>query len=302
MSNYPKQVLDTAQQLQTYIDGGMTITSMDEARSALENIGYYRLRGYCHHLYDNNTKKYRSGTSFSDILSLYHFDTEFSHLLFSMSASIEVSLRVRLAEALLINGDPLAIFDPAYFSDKGYYWKNNGVLCGEIGRSNDVFIKHNFDNHDGLIPVWAAVEVMSFGNLSMTIKNLRSGVGSPAALLLSHYKYKSTKGNDVTPSLQMFSSWTQAVSVLRNMCAHNSRIYNRAINTYLKIPAIDVPQNPTKYNGAYQLILAMKYLRPSDAMWNQFLGDLNVLFQKYSGVIEMKRINFPTDWSNHLTV
>jgi len=44
-----------------------------------------------------------------------------------MISKIEVSLRVRLVEALLIHGD----------------------------------IKHNFDNHDGEDPVWAAVEVLS---------------------------------------------------------------------------------------------------------------------------------------------
>ena len=33
------------------------------------------------------------------------------------------------------------------------------TVASEIARSNDVFIKHNFDNHDGEVPVWAAVEV-----------------------------------------------------------------------------------------------------------------------------------------------
>ena len=37
------------------------------------------------------------------------------------------------------------------------------TVASEIARSNDVFIKHNFDNHDGEVPVWAAVEVLSFG-------------------------------------------------------------------------------------------------------------------------------------------
>ena len=37
------------------------------------------------------------------------------------------------------------------------------MVASEIARSNDVFIKHNFDNHDGEVPVWAIVEVLSFG-------------------------------------------------------------------------------------------------------------------------------------------
>ena len=43
-----------------------------------------------------------------------------------------------------------------------------------------MFIKHNFDNHDGEVPVWAAAEVLSFGTLSKIIKNLKTGTGSSA--------------------------------------------------------------------------------------------------------------------------
>ncbi len=303
MNQYPKHILDVSQQLQAYIDAGMIVPSESEAISALQSIGYYRLRGYCYHLYDNEAKKYKEGTSFSDILKLYQFDTEFSHLLFSLTAAIEVSLRVRLTEALLsVNHDALALYDPSLFRDKKLFWNNVGTLSGEIARSSDVFIKHNFDNHDGMIPVWAAVEVMSFGNLSKTIKNLKTGNGSVAAELLSHYSYMTSKGRSATPSLQMFTSWTQAVSVLRNMCAHNSRIYNRAINTHVQILDVDVPLKQGKYSGAYQIILAMKYLRPNDEIWNQFVSDLTLLIEKYGSVIELWRINFPSDWSQHMSV
>ena len=61
--------------------------------------------------------------------------------------------------------------------------------------SNDVFIKHNFDNHDGEVPVlWATVEVLSFGMLSKIIKNLKTGTGSSYFILASNYQYKSKKG------------------------------------------------------------------------------------------------------------
>ena len=60
---------------------------------------------------------------------------------------------------------------PSVFSDKKKYWQNQGIISAEVARSSDVFIKHNFDRHDGLVPLWATVEVMSFGSLSKTVKN-----------------------------------------------------------------------------------------------------------------------------------
>ena len=81
------------------------------------------------------------------------------------------------------------------------------TIASEIARSNDVFIKHNFNNHDGEVPVWAIVEVLSFGTLSKIIKNLKTGTGSSYSVLAANYQYKSKKGNLVNPSKKMFTSW-----------------------------------------------------------------------------------------------
>lgn len=302
MHQYPKQILSIPQQVQSYIDAGMDVSSVAEATEAMTTIGYYRLRGYCFQWYDNANKQYQAGTKFENVLKLYQFDTELSHLLFNFASSVEVALRVRLTEALLVHNDALILMDSAVFDDKKLYWQNLGVISGEIARSNDVFIRHNFQNHDGEIPLWAAVEVMSFGTLSKTIKNLSTGNGSAYSLLAHRYAFTTANGRTASPSKRMLSSWIQAVSILRNMCAHNSRIYNRAISTAPELIAVDQVNPRPRYNGLYQVILAMKYLRPSDNMWNQFVADLNALFTKYTGIFEYGRMNFPTDWPNHFVV
>lgn len=302
MLPYQKHILSISDQLQSYKDAGMIVSSDDEALSALKAIGYYRLRGYCYHLYNNATKKFVPGTDFSSILKLYNFDQELSHLLFNMISKIEVALRARLSDALLIHNDPLILQDPSVFNDKKLYWKNLSSTASEISRSSDVFIQHNFDVHDGAIPIWAGVEIMSFGTLSKTIKNLKTGAGSSYSTLAANYQYKSPKGSNVTPSLNILSSWIHAVSILRNMCAHNSRIYNRIITTKPQILDIDQQSPPPRVNGLYQIILAMKYLRPNENSWNQFYCDLDTLLMKYDGYFDFARINFPQDWKSHFRV
>lgn len=302
MNPYPKKILTLSQQLQSYVDAKMTIPSPDEANEALITIGYYRLRGYSFQWYDNAKKSYKPGTSFSDVIALYHFDMELSRLLFSMITDIEVSLRVRLVEALVIHNEPLILMDSTVFDDKQLFWKNLGAIASEVARSSDVFIQHNFKNHDGEVPIWAAVEIMSFGTLSKTIKNLKTGVGSSYSVLAGYYQYKTQKGNLATPSKAMLSSWIQAVSVLRNLCAHNSRLYNRAISTAPQLLLADQVTPQTKFNGLYQIVLAMKYLRPTDRAWKQFVSDLTALFARYNGKFEFPCINFPTDWATHLTI
>ena len=58
MYQYPKQILTIEQQVQSYIAAGMEITSHEHLEKVLKSIGFYRLRGYSFHLYDNATKKY----------------------------------------------------------------------------------------------------------------------------------------------------------------------------------------------------------------------------------------------------
>lgn len=176
------------------------------------------------------------------------------------------------------------------------------TVASEIARSNDVFIKHNFDKHEGEVPVWAIVEVLSFGTLSKIIKNLKTGIGSAYSILAANYRYTSKKGNLVNPSQKMFASWVQGISVLRNMCAHNSRIYNRTIHTTPEILDADKTTPPPAHNGLYQILLAMKYLKSSDEEWTAFVDELDVLIQNNSSVISLVAMNLPTDWKAHLSV
>ena len=280
----------------------MIITSRADAERVLKSVGFYRLRGYSFNLYDNATKKYVPGTQFEDILKLYQFDQELSTLIFSMISKIEVALRVRLVESLLIHGEPLVLQDSSIFKEKKLYWQNMSTVASEIARSNDVFIKHNFDNHDGEVPVWAVVEVLSFGTLSKIIKNLKTGAGSSYSTLAANYQYKSKKGNLVKPSQKMLTSWIQGVSVLRNMCAHNSRVYNRTIHTTPEILDTDKVTPLPVHNGLYQILLAMKYLRSSNEEWTVFVDAFDKLIQNNIGVISLAAMNLPTDWKKHLNV
>lgn len=175
------------------MDAGLVITDDQKVETALNEIGFYRLRGYSFHLYDNATKKYIPNVTFDTICHIYNFDMELRSLLFGMTCKIEVALRSRFCEALLQKNDALIYLDPSIFKDKAIFWRNTASISSEIARSTDVFITHNYDNHDGQIPLWAAVEVMSFGTLSKYIKNLSTGTDSVYPSLAQFYKYPETE-------------------------------------------------------------------------------------------------------------
>lgn len=303
MYSYPKNILSIEKQLQSYIDAGLLISSNDIVLDALKHIGFYRLRGYSFPFYDNYKKKYYPGTSFQKILQIYYFDQEISQYLFCFLSKIEVDLRANLINALLEKyNDALILYEPVVFKDKSLFWRNLAKISGEIGRSNDVFIKHNFDKHNGQIPLWAVVEVLSFGTLSKIIKNLQTGKDSVFEQFANHYKIYTTKGNYINPSANMLSSWIHSATILRNCCAHNSRIYNRSINTSPELINADKIVPSQRYKGLYQNLLAMKYLRPNDIVWKSFYLQLDNIISKYQEYISLKSLSFPPDWKKHLLI
>lgn len=302
MTPYPKQILTVDELLKTYADAGMEISDCTVARDILLEIGYYRLRGYSFHLYNHDTKQYKPGTSLEYILSLYRFDSELRNLIFSMTGEIEVTLRTRFCEVLLQSGDPLIYLDAAAFQDKELFWKNNSTLSSEIARSRDPFIEHNYKNHAGQIPLWAAVEVMSFGSLSKFIKNLPCGSGSTMQQLASYYTYTTQKGKRAIPKSDMLTSWIHTTVLLRNMCVHNSRIYNRSLSLKPVLLHADQQTPIPKYCGLYHFMMAMKYLRPSDASWIVFMEKFHSLLIKYEKDIDLSRLHFPNDWEEHMNM
>ena len=113
---------------------------------------------------------------------------------------------------------------------------------------------------------------------------------------------KVKKGNFVNPSQKMFASWVQAVSVLRNMCAHNSRIYNRTIHTTPEILDTDKVIPSPAHNGLYQILLAMKYLKSSAGEWSLFVEELDTLIQNHDSVLSLTAMNMPGDWKAPLSI
>ena len=301
MQAYSKRILSIHDQIQSLKNSGLNITSFDQVKEALDIIGYYRLRGYSYQWYDNATKQYKAGRNFSDILDLYYFDMELSHLIFGFLSQIEVTIRTRFLNSILQDGhNALVLMDASQFKDKKLFWRNLSSISSEIARSNDVFIKHHYDKYEGIIPVWAAIEVISFGTLSKLIKNLNTGTGKAFSIFAEAYKYPTPKQKLAKPSQECLTSWIHSCSVLRNICAHNGRLYNRVIDITPEIISIDKISPTPKFSGIYQAVLAMKYLRPNEKTWQIFIQKLKALFSNNQGKFELNRLSFPNDWEAHM--
>ncbi len=307
MTKYPKTIIPSVKdQIKKLQNSGLIIKDITKAESFLTNVNFYRFRGYLFPFYDNSTKKYKPGTDIDIIMDIYRFNAELSSLLLCFTSKIEIALRAYFVEAMISTNDALSYLDPSFFETKENFWNNIASISRDIGRASEIFIKHQFDDHGGLVPIWAVVEVMSFGTLSKVLDSLGASKNSKSKMLFNiiaqHYSYNTTKAHGVLPNPDFIKSWLQCIVLIRNICAHNARLYNRSINKKPTILKEDAKKPAASYYGVYEALMAMKYMRPSNEEWSQFVSDLKNLLKKYSKVIDLNNLNFPTDWELHLSL
>lgn len=198
---------------------GMVIDDVDTALEELRRVGYYRLSGYWRFFQHDpafGDNRFREGTRFSKIASLYRSDEQLREQCGMAVAEVEVALRTSFAHVIAERHGPYGVFLKAdsYTQPPKRQVPVDQAIRDDLDRARQTFVvRHRADDYRDL-PVWAAVDVLSFGTLSKAIdfirdEDVRRGVADTWGLR------------------QMgFSSTVRSLAVLRNTCAHHSRLWN----------------------------------------------------------------------------
>lgn len=77
------------------------------------------------------------------------------------------------------------------------------------------------------------------------------------------------------------------------MCAHYERLFNRRFTNSIKLPPI---YDGKVYNNTlFAALVILKLLINDDETWNEFIENLNKLFDKYE-FKDFASMGFPEDW------
>lgn len=245
---------------------GMNMPDEAWATAWLQRTGYYRLSAYWYpfrvfrHEQDASsgaiqtvrTDDFVADTAFSDAVGLYLFDRKLRVLLADALERIEVSLRVQIAYRLG-KADTFAHlhednFHPT-FRDRQEprsgltvfaAWQNK--YQGLVQRSKEDFVKHYREKHGPDMPIWVAIEVWDFGAVSQLLAMMK--VPDKQAIA-AHYGVTDWKA---------FASWVRALSYLRNLVAHHSRVWNRNMVSEPKMSSGGQPAWCAKFAGKPDLL------------------------------------------------
>jgi len=208
---------------------GMVIDDEARARHYLKHISYYRLRAYWLPFEipaNDGDHAFRAGTNFVDILNLYVFDRQLRLLVLDAIERVEVALRGQWAHHMAMTHAPHGYLAQHLYTRADRHARAVTLLTDEFRQSKDTFAKHYRDKYTSppLPPVWMAAEILSFGQLSKWIYNLkrrsdRQAIARPFGL-----------------DERVLSSFAHHMSYIRNICAHHGRLWNKRFTVTMAIP------------------------------------------------------------------
>lgn len=226
---YTKPPLSIDQQLDLLASRGMIIPDRAWAFRYLSHISYYRLRGYWIPFEKPDrapNHAFQEGTTFDDVLDLYIFDRKFRLLIIEAIERVEVSLRAHFANELGLEHGSHFYLKKTFLRNAEVHGNLIDSLKTEIERSREVFIEHYRATYDQppLPPIWAVSEVMSFGQLSIWFKYLKSR--------RDRNRIARAYGIDE----RLLQSFMHHLTFIRNIAAHHGRLWNRRLTITMTIP------------------------------------------------------------------
>lgn len=311
---YRKPYQSVSHQIGLLEQRGMAFADKAKAGEYLRRLGYYRLSGYWYPFRAVQTiyigtvfleDKFKAGTDFQVITYLYAFDKRLRLLLIDAIERLELAVRTQIA---LVMGaiDPLAHRNPARLDGRFTQTDKYGnlpkypewirKLNEKEASSKEEFADHFRKNYSSKMPVWIAVELLDFGPLSIFLSGMRYndvrevskafGIGNP----------------------DIFKSWIRALSVVRNACAHHSRIWNRPVTDQPKLPPkgvlplidhlADLPSKNTRIYAILAIMnLLLKNINPRTE-WPLRIKEHVLTFPK-NQYISLSSSGFPEDWLTH---
>ncbi len=285
--HYNKPPLTIAEQIALLKSRGLVVRDDERLEYYLRNISYYHLSIYFKHFQRDDV--FLVGTDFEDVLKIFVFDNKLRFLLLELLERIEKSFKCRMAYELSIERkDPHCHLDKELYINDGLYSEMWSLISKEVRKSREISIVHYKNTYDlpELPPIWMTMEVLSFGQCVKLGKALKRDYKN---------KIARTYGEDE----QFIMSWMHCLAVLRNNCAHHSRLWNRDLTHAPKMNHIEYKEffvvgNKRLYNYLVVLQILISKINPTSS----WLERLKELIEDHE--IEVRHMGFPEDWEERL--
>lgn len=268
------------EQLEILNSRGLVIEDYEFALQILRRISYYRFSAYTLSFKEND--RYYKGVTFDLIYRYYEFDSKLRNLVIEIIEYVEISFRTHIAYFIAHKYGPLGYKDASKFRDEEKHNIFLSELQGLLSKSRDPFVLHHRNKYKGLFPVWVAFEVLMFSTLSKLFKNL----------LISDQRHIAKEYYGL--HYEEISSWLYSLTIVRNRCAHYSRLFNQTLPIKPRFRHVD-KNLEIRNNQLFAIIFNLKYLINDYNIWINWVTRLEALIGEYKEV-DIRLLGFKEDW------
>ncbi|MCK9274657.1 MAG: Abi family protein [Syntrophales bacterium] len=293
---YSKPALSFSQQADLILKRGL-VADRKLLISRLGDVNYYRLSAYWYTFRIPNDSRDRlyPGTSFETVWHRYVFDRHLRLIVMDAIERVEVSIRTRLTEHFTRKHGAFGYLKTCTFGPD-FDIEDQDRLVSEIRRntrrSREEFVRHFNEKYDnGDLPLWMAVEIMSFGNLLTLFRHLNRHDKQYIAQI---YGLQA----------KVLESWLTVLNYIRNLCAHHGRLWNRELAIKPLIPKnknhpawhdpLTIP-NERIFAVLSLLHYMMRCIAPQSSWRQRLLATI----EQFEKDIQLGQMGFVDEWQNH---
>ncbi|GGB26320.1 hypothetical protein GCM10011511_57850 [Puia dinghuensis] len=202
---------------------------------------------------------------------------------------IEVAIRCKIIYEFSTRYGNNWYEDRTLYSKESAFTKTVSKIEEELDRTSENFIRHYKEKYGDPPnpPAWMALEILSFGQLSIMYKNLKANEAKKAVADYFGISYT------------VLESWMEHLGYIRNLCAHHSRLWNRKLTVKATLPKIIryswINTAMIRPDKAYLSFSIMGYMINKITPGSYFVGKLKALFHRFAEV-DGRRAGFYYGW------
>lgn len=323
--DFTKEAKTTQELIDLLIERNMKITESQkqEALEFLSLVNYYKISGYWFKFQnkwlkkeDGNAEKFVVPITFHNIIDIYRFDTKLRSLCLDALEKIEICIMSQICNHMCINYGAFWYGNSQYIrlinkTDK----KGNSRLVidytsfrAEITKIikdnylSDVTLKNFYSKYNNNFPpFWMIAQFLTFGTIAKLYSALPIKDQRQIALNL--------KINN-----QYLESVLQALSYIRNICAHYKRLWDRSLGIVVPNIKLETTLRETyKYNYKFHkkpnindnhffpVFYSISFLLSIIAPKSKYCSLIKTLIDKYNSrtnLINYDEMGFPEEWED----
>lgn len=283
------------EQLEILRSRGLKINDENTAKQFLLRNNYYRISGYSLTLRKNDI--FSKSATFQNIIDIYNFDHELRHIILKYLEIIEVHFKsIYTYEFTKVHG-PTAHLDDIFFIDREKHKEIIDKATKQMKQRlpHEAYLKHFVNDLHQDIPLWAYVDLLTISDISFLYSISEPDIKIAIA---NEFNLNMNKGPKI------LGDYMHSMTIIRNLCAHGSRIYNRLFEQKPSLSKKELSLLRTNKEGSvdnahfYGFLLIMKRLLPAD-IFIEMKESIIVLTKKYP-FVRMDYYGFRDDWIQQL--